>query len=103
MLCGAPTVAPRGPPVRHSASRASRHMPFAQIALPLPLRQTFAYRIPAELVAAAVPGAEVQVPFRRRPLKGVVLGLSATTDRERVEDVQAVLGEPLLSAHLLAL
>ena len=78
-------------------------MPFAQIALPLPLRQTFAYRIPAELVAAAVPGAEVQVPFRRRPLKGVVLGLSATTDRERVEDVQAVLGEPLLSAHLLAL
>jgi len=38
----------------------------AEVALPLPVRQTFSYRVPVEMEAAAVPGARVLVPFGRR-------------------------------------
>ena len=46
-------------------------MPFAHVALPLPVRQTFLYRIPEALVPRAVPGAQVAVPFRGRANRGL--------------------------------
>jgi primosomal protein N' (replication factor Y) len=78
-------------------------MPFAQVALPLPLRQTFTYRVPDELAARAIPGVQVQVPFRGRPRRGFLIGLDAATTLERVADLGAVLTPPLLTPHLLEL
>ena len=78
-------------------------MPFAQVALPLPLRQTFTYAIPSELASGVVPGAQVQVPFRARPRRGIVVSLEATSAIEAPQSIAAVFGEPLLDAHLLAL
>jgi primosomal protein N' len=45
-------------------------MPFAEIALPLPLRQTFLYRVPERLDGDVRPGVQVQVPFRGMTKRG---------------------------------
>ena len=78
-------------------------MPFAQVALPLPIRQTFTYRVPGELAARALPGVQVQVPFRGRARRGFLIELRAETALERVEDLAAVLTPPLITPHLLEL
>ncbi len=78
-------------------------MPFAHVALPLPVRQTFLYRIPEALVPRAVPGAQVTVPFRGRARRGFVVALCAACDLEKVSDLGGVLPVPPLSAHLLEL
>ena len=77
--------------------------PFAQVALPVPARQTFVYRVPESLDAAAVPGAPVEVSFRNRRLRGVIVGRVACTDVAKVSDLGRVLGAPLLTPHLLEL
>ena len=78
-------------------------MSFAQVAFALPLRQTFTYRIPADLAGRVTPGAQVQAPFRGRPRRGFVVGLSSHSPVENVRDVTSVLGGTLLSPHLLDL
>ncbi len=81
-------------------------MSFAQVALPLPLRRTFTYRVPESLAGRTAPGVQVQVPFRGRPRRGFVVALERTSplpDGAPVHDLAAVLGPPLFSAHLLAL
>ncbi len=44
------------------------------VAVPLPLHQTFTYRVPVHLADAAAPGKRVLVPFGRRRITGYVLG-----------------------------
>jgi len=78
-------------------------MPFAHVALPLPLRQTFAYRVPDALAPRAVVGAQVTVPFRGRSVRGFVVALSATCDLAKVSELAGVLPAPPFSAHLLEL
>jgi len=78
-------------------------MSFALIALPVPVRQLFTYRVPDALEGNALPGAPVDVPFRGRAARGVVVERIATTPLNNVRDVAKVLGAPLLSAHVLAL
>ncbi len=63
---------------------------FVQVALPVPLRRLFTYRVRG---AAPQPGTRVQVPFRSRTLTGWVMG--SGKEVPRVRDVIAVLG----SAH----
>ncbi len=79
------------------------NMPFARVALPLPLRQSFVYRVPEAMAERAVPGAQVLVPFRGRAKRGIVVGLAPACDLERVSDLTSVLPAPPLSAHLLEL
>ena len=78
-------------------------MSFALVALPVPARQLFTYRVPDELAAAAVPGAPVEVPFRGRKLRGVIVERAARTALEKTLELGRVLGPPVLDAHLLAL
>jgi primosomal protein N' (replication factor Y) len=78
-------------------------MSFALIALPVPVRQLFTYRVPAELDATAVPGAPVEVTFRGRAARGVVIERIPGTPLEGVREITKVTGAPLLTAHLLAL
>ncbi len=76
---------------------------FADIALPVPLRRTFTYRVPAELLLE--PGARVAVPFSGQKLAGFVL---RTHDEPPVglKRVLSVAGrfesEPIFPAELLA-
>ena len=78
-------------------------MTYSLIALPVPVRQLFTYRVPEALDAAALPGAPVEVPFRGRAARGVLMERIASTPLENVRDISKVLGAPVLSAHVLAL
>ena len=48
---------------------------FAEVAIPVPVRQTFTYRIPAALDGRVVPGLPVNVPFGRRSAEGFVVSI----------------------------
>ena len=101
-------MAPYGSPSRQHPDAASGHsrpptMSFALIALPVPVRQLFTYRVPEALDAAAVPGAPVEVLFRGRAVRGVLVERIAGTPLENVRDILKITGAPLLSAHLLEL
>ena len=78
-------------------------MSFALIALPVPVRQLFTYRVPEELDATAVPGAPVEVLFRGRAARGVLVQRIASTPLEQVRDIVKVTGAALLTPHLLEL
>src|SRR5258708_18363329 len=91
---------------RQRPAAASGHsrtpiMSFALIAIPVPVRQLFTYRVPPELDATALPGAPVEVLFRGRAVRGVLVERIASTPLENVRDVTRITGAPLLSAHLL--
>ncbi len=81
-------------------------MSYAQVALPLPLRRTFTYRVPAPLADRVAPGVEVQVPFRGRPRRGFVVEVARENplpEGTAAQAIAAVLGPALFSPHLLSL
>src|SRR5262245_10043844 len=81
-------------------------MPFAQVALPIPLRRTFTYAVPETLADRVTPGVEVQVPFRGRPRRGFVVEVvreSPLPQGAAVHPLGAALTTPLFTPHLLAL
>ena len=78
-------------------------MPFAEIALPLPLRQTFLYRVPEALESDVRPGVQVQVPFRGAVKRGFVVGRTDESALDSVRDIAGLTGAPPISPHLMAL
>jgi len=78
-------------------------MAFTEVALPLPLRRTFTYHVPESLDDRAVLGAQVEVPFRQRRLRGVIVAREAASTRAEARDLSAVLPGPPLPMHLLRL
>ena len=88
----------------HAAER-----PFVEVALPLPVRQSFTYRLP-ESFAIAKPGARVLVPFGKRTLTGYAVGFparldpNAELDEAAIKDVLDLIDdEPLITAEILEL
>ncbi len=77
---------------------------FADVVLPLPLGQSYTYRIPTSLGDRIVAGSRVVVPLRRRELVGLVVG---TTDEAPDAGIKPkdILGapdaEPALSGPLV--
>ena len=73
------------------------------IAVPVPLRRTFTYRVPSALAGKVAPGSRVAVPFGGRKLPGFVLGPAAEAPAVRTKDIAGLLDEhPVFSAELLA-
>ena len=54
------------------------HYPYAEVAVLLPLYNTFTYRVPDRFKTVAAPGMRVLVPFGRRRVTGYILGLTET-------------------------
>ncbi|MFH1024161.1 MAG: primosomal protein N' [Planctomycetota bacterium] len=78
-------------------------MPYARVALDLPVPEGFDYEIPEALVSAVTAGVRVRVPFGSRELEGVCLATAPTTEIARVKPILTVLpGEPV-SAEMLDL
>lgn len=49
---------------------------FADILLPLPLKETYTYRVPAEFASRISPGMRVIVPFgRKKSFAGIVAAI----------------------------
>ncbi len=76
------------------------------VAVPVPLRRTFTYRVPVRHDESIALGARVSVPFGRRSVKGTVVEWPAPAPdagveiRELLEPLPA---SPTLDAHLLEL
>ncbi len=76
----------------------------ADVALPLPLDRTFAYRIPEALRGVVRRGCRVAVPFGSRSLVGFVVGFDPSDAPADLKPIQRVLDpEPLLDDELLDL
>jgi primosomal protein N' (replication factor Y) len=83
---------------------SSRNKSIAEVALPLPLAETFHYTVPPELKGSVKPGMRVTVPFQRRVLTGYVVALlqHSTVEKLRpIADVPDVL--PTFDTHMLDL
>ena len=104
---GAPTGSPGSiaPGAADGAEGPAAKAPprLAEVALPLPLRQTFTYEIPASLGASAIVGARVLAPFGPRRLTGWIVGLEpprpAGIELRPIADVLD--DEPQFSAEML--
>src|SRR5215216_1739633 len=83
---------------------------FVEVALPLPLRQTFTYRIPFSMQRAIGVGDRLLVPFGKRYLTGYAValheGLPAELDikEDAVKDIAQLLdSEPIVTLEILRL
>jgi primosomal protein N' (replication factor Y) len=78
----------------------------AEIAIPVPLHQTFHYAVPPDLVDRVVPGSRVLVAFARRKVVGYVVARDTPPpDGIKLINVSAALdeGRPTFDGHLLGL
>jgi primosomal protein N' (replication factor Y) len=75
------------------------------VAVAVPLRTTFTYKVPERLVAEIQPGSRVLVPFRKKSLVGVVTEWAdAAPEGTKLRDVQKCLDVvPALTPKLLEL
>ncbi len=79
---------------------------FVEVAVDVPLYQTFTYRIPEALLELAVPGVRVLVPFRGRATVAVVLRRTGPPKDPGLLDKILTMGdvldaEPILDAGML--
>ncbi|MGH9388294.1 MAG: replication restart helicase PriA, partial [Vicinamibacteria bacterium] len=78
--------------------------PWVEIALPLPLPQTFTYSIPKNFGRPLRLGDRVLVPFRKKRVTGFVVGFPERTERRDLRPLEERLDEgPLLTPLLLDL
>src|SRR5215469_10940824 len=78
---------------------------YCNVALPVPLRSTFTYRVPEALRGQVQEGSRVLVPFRKKSLVGVVVEIGATApEGAQLRDVSRVLDlAPALTSKMLEL
>ena len=78
---------------------------FCNVALPVPLRTSFTYAIPAELREVLQPGSRVLVPFRKRAMVGVVVELAESApEGTKIREITRVLDlGPALTPRLIEL
>jgi primosomal protein N' (replication factor Y) len=79
---------------------------FAEIALPVPLRSTFTYAVPAALDGEPLVGRRVVVPFGRRAITGIAVAESdrPPDDLPRIKEIAEVMDSlPALPPKLLEL
>ena len=77
---------------------------YAHVALPLPLAEPYAYRIPAALADRALPGARVVVPVRRQEMVGIITAVDVAAPTMEARDLLATPDDvPAIAPPLLAL
>ena len=78
---------------------------FCEVALPVPLRATFTYAIPACLASAELLGSRVVVPFRNRAMVGVVVSVGANPPAGvKIKEIAEALDPiPAMSPRLIEL
>ena len=76
---------------------------FVEIALPVPLRRNFSYRLPESMKGKVCIGARVKVPFGPQQLIGLVLNITDECDvpENKIKSITAILDDkPLLPSSL---
>jgi primosomal protein N' (replication factor Y) len=87
--------------------KSDKHVQYVEVALPLPFRRTFTYRLPESMHHIAE-GSRVLVPFGKRTLTGYAAGthsdLASDLSEETVKDViELIDDEPLITDEILRL
>jgi primosomal protein N' (replication factor Y) len=76
--------------------------PYIEVAVTLPLFNTYTYAVPEAMVEIIAPGKRVLVPFGKRKITGYVLGDAKSTDIKGIKNVIDVLDEiPLFPASMI--
>lgn len=76
----------------------------AQVAVPLPIPTVFSYLIPEPLLAKAIPGVRVTVPFRNTEITGYLVGTENAAPAKKLKAILAILDDqPVLSPGMLQL
>lgn len=78
-------------------------MKYIEVALNLPLKMSFRYRVPTELAARVKIGSRVLVPFRNKNLKGFVTREREKGERKLKDVIKLVDDFPAISRPLLRL
>jgi len=79
-------------------------MQYCDVSLPVPLDQSFTYRLPETLQHRVRPGCRLLVPFGARKLTGVVLALHDQNPNGTVKDAMRLIDEePVLEPELITL
>jgi primosomal protein N' (replication factor Y) (superfamily II helicase) len=94
-------VIDRGPSITGSSDHPITRTRIVSVALPLPIRKNFSYRVPREWPAPQ-PGTRVRVPFGERALTGVVLGPDNEETPGLREIAEILDEEPVCPPELLA-
>src|SRR3989441_1538159 len=81
---------------------------FAEVAVPVYVRQTFTYRLPGDLSRRAKPGCRVLVPFGTKYLTGFVVDVRETSEAEidesGIKDVEELIDEsPIITPEMMEL
>ena len=79
---------------------------FVEVALPVPMRQTFSYQVPDHIDIAPQKGMRVQVPFGRQQLIGLITAVtdSCSLTPKQIKPVISILDDaPLLPDSLYKL
>ncbi len=72
------------------------------VAIPLPIKDPYTYRISEDLTQNLQVGCRVRVPFRNRSIIGYIVGLDTQKEVEKTKDIIEVIdAEPVISDHLL--
>jgi primosomal protein N' (replication factor Y) len=81
---------------------------FAEVAVPVHVRQTFTYILPGDLASRAAVGSRVTVPFGRKTLTGFIVALhehpAGEVPESDIKDVEGLIDEaPVISREILEL
>ena len=77
---------------------------FALVALNLPIRKEFSYRIPEELQKDICVGSRVWVDFSKRRLIGFVVGFREKVNLKKIKDIAAIVdSSPLVDEKMMKL
>ena len=81
---------------------------FAEVAVPIYIRQTFTYRLPGDMATRAHVGSRVQVPFGKKYLTAFIVDLHEKLDDEvdetQIKEVEELLDEsPVITPEILEL
>jgi primosomal protein N' (replication factor Y) len=81
---------------------------FADVAVPVAVRQTFTYRLPGDMASRAKTGCRVLVPFGKKLLTAFIVDLSETpqgeVDESDIREVEELLDEtPIITPEILEL
>jgi primosomal protein N' (replication factor Y) (superfamily II helicase) len=76
-----------------ATSKSTAPIPYADVAVNLPVHQTYTYKIPEGLQAHVAPGRMVRVPVRKRQVEGVVVALTDKTNapKNRLKPIEKIL------------
>ena len=92
----------------HTEAAPNQAPQYAEVAIPLHIKQTFTYRLPLALQRDARLGSRLLVPFGRKRLTGYIVALldaldpAADLDESDIKDAEELLdAEPLLTPEIL--